>query len=338
MRELAAHLVGAGLPLAQGLSLLEARGDDPALAAAVRGLREGVERGLSLDEAAAAFPAAFDTLFQASLRAGRADRPAARPRWRGSRASSCCVRRCALGSGARWPTPRSSWLLLAVVVAGLMLFVLPRFADLYAQFGEELPVATRLLMDAAAAAPVALPALAAAALGLWTLGRRALARPGARARADALVLRLPVLGPVTRHAQLIQASTMMAMLLEAGTPLREALALVADSVGNAVVGARLREAEAGGVARGRAPLGLPGGRRALSADLARHDPRGRDGRRAARDVRRRHRASMSRSWRSAWAASLALIEPVMMLAVGIVLGAVIITVYLPVFGISGVIR
>ena len=330
------HLIGAGLPAAQVLALLEARRDDPALAEAVRGLREGVERGRTLDEAAADFPGAFDTLFRASLRAGA--RTGRLPDTL-ARLESFLVMRAALRARVRkaMAYPAFLLILLAVVIAGLMLFVLPRFADLYAQFGEELPMATRLLMGAAEAAPLAVPALAAAVLALGALARGALRRPGARRRADALAIRLPVLGPVVRHMQLIQVSTMMSMLLAAGTPLRDALGLVAESVGNEVVRAHLRAAE-GGIATGRALSDCLGAGDALfppaslsmirAGEVAGSLPSMLDA------VTTLHEQELE----DRMARLLALIEPVMMLAVGVVLGAVIITVYLPVFGISGVIR
>ena len=329
------HLIAAGVPATEALALLEGRGDDAALAAAVRGMRAGVERGRALDEAAAEFPEAFDTLFQASLRAGA--RTGRLPDTL-ARLEEVLVLRAALRAQVRQAMAYPAFLtvLLAVVVAVLMLFVLPRFAELYAQFGEELPLATRLLMGAAEAAPIALPALAAALLGLAVLLRRALSRPGIRRRADALVLRLPVVGPVARHLQLIQVSTMMAMLLEAGTPLREALRLVSESVGNAVVRARLREAEAG-VATGRAlsdcledgALWPPTSRGMLRAgEVAGALPA------MFAAVTTLHEQELEERM----GRLLALIEPAMMLLVGVVLGAVIITVYLPVFGISGVIR
>lgn len=66
------HLVAAGLPITQALSFLEDRGDDRMMADAVVTLREGVENGLPMDEAAAARPDVFDKLFQASVGAGLA--------------------------------------------------------------------------------------------------------------------------------------------------------------------------------------------------------------------------------------------------------------------------
>ena len=329
------HLLGAGLPAAQALALLEARGDDRALAEAVRGLREGVERGRSLDDAAADFPGAFDALFRATLRAGaRTGRlPDTLERLEGFLRLRATLRARVRQAMAY---PAFLLVLLAVVIAGLMLFVLPRFAELYAQFGDELPAATRLLMGAARAAPLGLPALLAALVGLALLARRAMRRPGARRWADALALRLPVIGPVARHLQLVQVGYMMSMLLGAGTPLREALALMAGSVGNEAVGADLRAAEAG-IATGRA----------LSdclADAALFPPTSLSMIRAGEiagslpamfeAVTALHEQQLEERM----ARLLALIEPVMMLLVGVVLGAVIITVYLPVFGLSGVIR
>lgn len=329
------HLLAAGLPATQALRILEARRDDPALAAAVGGMREKVERGLALDVAAAGHPGAFDSLFRASLRAGALT---GRLPDTLARLERFLVLRAALRSRIRGAMTYPAFLLalLAVVVAILMLFVLPRFAELYAQFGEDLPLATRLLMGAAEAAPWALPLAAAAAVTVALAARRALARPTPRRWADRTILGLPVLGPVARHLQIVQSATMLSMLLAAGTPLREALGLAAGSVGNAVVADRLREAEAG-VAHGRALSDcleggglMPPGSLSLvrAGEAAGSLPEMLDA------VATLHEQELE----DRLGRLLALIEPAMMLLVGVVLGAVIITVYLPVFGISGVIR
>ena len=232
--------------------------------------------------------------------------------------------------------PAFLMLLLVVVIAGLMLFVLPRFAELYAQFGDELPAATRILMGAARAAPLGLPALLALAVGLWLLARRALRRPGTRRRADAVALRLPVLGPVARHLQLVQIGYMMSMLLGAGTPLREALGFVAQSVGNAAVEGDLRAA-GDAIAAGRA-LSDALGETALFPPTSLSMIRAGEIAGSLPTMFVAVTALHEQQLEERMARLLALIEPVMMLLVGVVLGAVIITVYLPVFGLSGVIR
>jgi type IV pilus assembly protein PilC len=329
------HLLAAGLPAAQALRILEARRDDPGLAAAVRGMREGVERGLTLDAAAAEHPGAFDSLFRASLRAGALT---GRLPDTLARLERFLILRATLRSRTRRAMTYPAFLLalLAVVVAVLMLFVLPRFAELYAQFGEDLPLATRLLMAAAEAAPWALPLLALAALAAAVATRQALARPTPRRWADRAALGLPILGPVALHLQLVQASTMLSMLLGAGTPLREALALAARSVGNAVVAGHLREAEAG-VARGRALSDcLEGG--GLLPDGSLSLVRAGEAAGSLPEMLEAVAALHEQELEDRLERLLALIEPVMMLLVGVVLGAVIITVYLPIFGISGVIR
>ena len=328
------HLIAAGLPAARSLRLLEDR-DDPALAAAIRTMREALERGRALDEAAAEAPGAFDVLFRASLRAGA--RTGRLPDTL-QRLEEVLALRAELRARTRraMAYPVFLLILLAVVLAGLLLFVLPRFSDLYAQFGEDLPLATRLLMGAAGAAPVAIPVLAALGLVAAWAGRRLLTRPGVRRAADGILLRLPVVGPVARQLQLVQVSTMLGMLLAAGTPLRAALAFVAESVGNGVVRVRLAGAGAG-VATGRALSDCMGEAAlypATSLSLLRAGEAAGSLPEMFEAVATLHRQELE----DRMGRLLALIEPVMMLLVGVVLGAVIIAVYLPVFGISGVIR
>ena len=328
-------LVGAGLPLTRALGLLEGRKDDPMLGGAIRAVRSGVEQGKALDSAMAEHPAVFDTLVQAAVRAGTAT---GRLETALERLLHFLTLRNTLDRKVRGAMAYPAFLLglLVIVLALLMLFVLPRFAELYAEFDADLPLPTAILMMGVQAAPIGIPLLAIGAVGLVALISLWLKNPVARLRFDGLRLTLPVVGPILTHTGLIQISFMMSLLLSSGMALRDALSFTASSLSNHSLRTRLeRVAEA--ISEGRSlSRGLTD--QALFPELSRSllaagEAAG-DLDRMFGEVAKLHEEMLE----DRLARVLALIEPAMMILVGIVLGTVIVAVYLPIFGISTVVQ
>ena len=328
-------LIGAGMPVARALALLEARKDDQLLGAAVAAVRVRVERGEALDQAMASHPQVFDSLVRATVRAGNATGrlEEALDRLLGFLTLRHQLRR-KINRALAYPV--FLLVLLAVVLALLMLFVLPRFAELYEEFGADLPWMTQILMTAVRAAPVAIPVGLAAIFCFALLARAWASRPAARLGLDALKLRLPITGRIARDLGLVQISFMMSLLLRAGMPVREALDFAAASLPNRFQAQRL-ERVAAAVTSGRG-IGDALSEQALYPDLSQSllvagEAAG-DLDRLFGEVAKLHEDALE----DRLARVIALIEPAMMLVVGIVLGAVIVAVYLPIFGISSVIE
>jgi type IV pilus assembly protein PilC len=328
-------LVGSGLPMGQILSILSERDDDPRLAEAIRGLRAGVEQGLALDEAATAQDSAFDGMFLASLaagvRTGRLEDALARlETFLGLKAELRRKIRKALAY------PIFLLFLLAAVLITLMLFVLPRFAELYAEFGSDLPGPTALLMALTRSAPVWVPLGAAGVIASGWVLRRLFRRPTLRLALEKWLMHLPILGPILLDLALVQNCYLLAMLLGSGMPLRDALKFLSEGQGNSWVRAQFHhiqeKIEAGrSISDAAAETGLfpPATASMLRAGDISGDLSG-----MLVAITRMHEQTLDERMSKV----LALIEPIMMLLVGGVLGAVIIAVYLPIFGISSVVR
>ena len=329
------HLVSAGLPITQALSFLQDRGGDRVMEDAVATLRKGVENGLPLDEAAAARPDVFDRLFQASLGAGlRAGRMAEAL----ERLERFLTLRAALSRKVRNAMTYPVFLLalLVVVLAILMLFVLPRFAELYSEFGADLPAATRILIKGVEWAPIWVSGLILLILIIPLLWRRIMQSRDARRWRDRRILAIPMVGRIARDIQIIQFCNVTGMLLRAGAPLHEALAFAADSAESEVARDALLAAAAD-VRSGRAPSD------ALAATgflppIAQSMIRAGEASGALDDLLDAIAALHEQTVEDRMARLLAMVEPGMMMLVGVILGAVIITVYLPIFGISGVVQ
>ena len=147
-------------------------------------------------------------------------------------------------------------LLIAAVgsVTLLLTRVLPEFVPLFAQNGVALPQSTRILLGVGAFVAVDGPYALAALLLLGLAAREALRRPRPRAAADALLLRLPVIGFLARETMAARLTRTLGTLLVNGVPLLAALAIVREILGNRAGVAALDRATAsvrdgGGLAR-----------------------------------------------------------------------------------------
>jgi general secretion pathway protein F len=225
-----AALLGAGLPLPRALDATTGM-VRPDLTGVLDDVRNRVERGEPLASALAAHPALFSPLALGLIRAGErsGDLPRAFSRL-ADHLERAEALRSRLVSMSIYPALLASGGGLAVLV--LLLFVLPRFAELLQGAGARLPRSTALLLTLATTLRERWPALLAVlvlAVGAG-LGARATTR-GRRAIARAL-LALPAIGTLRRDVLGARFARLAAVLLAGGAPLLGALDGTADSLGD----------------------------------------------------------------------------------------------------------
>ena len=221
-RELAIML-GAGQDLDRSLRFLV----DTAPNARVRATVDGG----SLATALAAHPGSFPKLYVGLVRAGEAGGTLAPTL---DRLANLLERERALASTIGSAMIYPGLLLLAAVgsIALLLTQVLPQFVPLFEQSGAALPRPTQLLIAAGdALSAYGLYGLVVL-LALLLLARQALRRPGPQMARDRLLLRLPVVGALTREVVAARFTRTLGTLLSNGVPLIGALGIVRDAVGN----------------------------------------------------------------------------------------------------------
>jgi len=251
MRQLAT-LVASGLPIDESLAAL-AEGSEGRLRSQVMALRARVLEGSPLAAAMAEFPGSFPALYRASVAAGEtagkldgvllrlADYAESR---------DALARRVLLA--LTYPLLLSTVAL--AVVTGLMVWVVPQVIGVFSQFGEALPLPTRILVALSAIVQeYGLWLLLAVALGIVGLAF-ALRQPAARARLDRLSLKLPIWGRLVRALDTARFARTLALLTGAAVPLLEALSIAGQVVQNqplqaALAQAALRVREGQGLAR-----------------------------------------------------------------------------------------
>jgi type IV pilus assembly protein PilC len=244
-----ATLLKAGMPLVQSLDLLKSRVTSPTFRNVLNDVHEQVRAGTALSDAFAVHGALFPRVYTASLLAGErsGNLDAVLRRYVEYTKIIATVKRKTV-SALIYPAILISLALVLVTI--IILKVVPAFSDFYGSFGAELPLVTRIIVKVSSFLRtqfwliLAGLALAIAAVVTWVR------QPGQMARFDRVMLSLPMLGQVARKFATSQMARTLATLLGGGLPLVNALDIAAKSVGNQfmaaqldIVSARVREGE-----------------------------------------------------------------------------------------------
>jgi type IV pilus assembly protein PilC len=245
-----ATLLKAGMPLVQSLDILRDRLSNPLFKSVLDDVHEKVRAGAALSDAFAAHGDLFPGVYTASLMAGEK-----------SGSLEIVLRRFVaymkiIGSVKRRTIaalvyPAVLVCLSLVVVSIIMLKVVPEFADFYASFGKELPPLTNAIVGLSTFARNNLLWIVLGAAALVAAVYGWVQKPRERERIDRWVLRIPAVGTTVRKFVTAQMSRTLATLLAGGIPLVNGIEITARSVANRymaaafdVVAHRVREGEA----------------------------------------------------------------------------------------------
>ena len=321
-------MLGAGLPIAQCLAILATQQDNPHIRGIVGDLRMAVDGGAGLGDAMRRHPAAFGTLYTNMIDAGElsgnletiVDRLAV---W----LEKQVVLRGHVMSAVAYPAAVAATATL--VVAAILWKVIPTFASLFDGLGATLPLPTRIVIwvsDVSIAAFSAL-CLCLASAG-WGLRRYRHSDIGRRVL-DRLVLGIPVLGVIVQKVAVARFCRTLATLLGAGVPILETLETTAYTTGNAVLEDAVMGVRAA-VEDGQ-PLSAPLRRAKVFPSMLTHmvaigETTG------SLDVTLSKVADFYEEEVGVSAkGAVALLEPVMITSVGLVVGAIVVAMYLPIF-------
>ena len=226
-------LVRAGLPILKALDLLAERLTDTKLSGYISNVREEVRSGALLSEAFArqeVFPPIYVTSVLAGERSGSLAEVI--ERFITYQKLALSVRKKLLLS-LLYPALLVSLVICLIVF--LITFVVPNFAGLYQSMQAQLPAPTLILIAIGTTAR-SYVLLAFGALVVAILGFRAWSRtPGGRETVDRVILRIPIAGEVWLKYQVAQFSRVLGTLLIGGIPLMQALDTAADSLGTEVL-------------------------------------------------------------------------------------------------------
>lgn len=328
-------LVKAGLPILTGLDLLRERSQHTRLRAVLSDAREAVKGGSALSAALAQHPDVFPPLFTASVQAGEqsGNLVDALARYIEYQKRMLAVRQ-RVRAALTYPV------ILAVasgaVIVFLLTFVVPTFTQIYGDMEGELPVATRMLVALTVRLREVLPLLGGVVLaGLLALWRWRATAAGRRAT-DRWLFQLPWVGDLLRGYLFSRFSRTLAMMLGGGIPMIPSLQATLGIVGNAHMAAMLQPAiprVAAGTSLAEA-LAQSGIVPPLVQELVAVGERSGSLGEMLGHVADLYDADVD----TRLTALTALIEPIIMVGMGLVVAAIVIIMYLPIFHLSQVVR
>lgn len=323
-----ATLLKAGMPLVQSLDILRRRGANPTLKAVLDGVYESVKAGASLSEAFSEHTGLFPAVYTASLMAGErsGSLDAVLRRYVAYEKIIGAVKRRTI-SALIYPAILVAMML--VLVGIIVLRVIPAFSGFYANFGRELPLSTRIIVGVsdfvAGNLWLLLPALATALV----VGIGWVRRPGHRLRIDQLLLSMPLAGATIRKFSISQLARTLATLLGGGIPLVSALEIASGALGNRflageiqTVTVRVREGESFASALAA---------RGIVTDVAIKMVEVGESTGALQEMLNSLADFYDEEIESEVGRFITLIEPVLLVIMGVVIAAVVLALYMPLF-------
>jgi type IV pilus assembly protein PilC len=250
-----ATMVDSGLSVVRSLGILASQVENPAFARILGEVRLDLEHGSSLSAACAKHPKAFSELFCTLVQAGEVGGNL--DEVLGSLADTIekqAQLNRTIRSAMTYPTVVLS--VMVIIFTAMIVFIVPVFQNLFASLGGKLPLPTRILITISKImTSIWIVVIIAVVIGAVIGLRKWIATEDGRRRWDRWMLKPPVFGPLFHKVALARVTGTLSSLISSGVPILESLDICAETAGNVTVGDVLREAK-NGVREGR-PLADP---------------------------------------------------------------------------------
>ncbi|MDI6771829.1 MAG: type II secretion system F family protein [bacterium] len=328
-----ATMVNAGLSLVRTLTILEQQSSNKRLRGIVADVRSDVEAGRPLSDAMARHPKAFSALYVNMVKAGETGGVLDEVL---NRVATYLEKEQALRSKIK--SAMVYPILLTTASLGGLFFmtivILPQFESMFKELGGsgELPLPTQMAM----AFSVALRSywyviFAVAGVALYAL-RRYLATPGGRARYDRFKLKMPVVGELNRKIVIARFCRTLGTLVASGVPIMQSLEVVSKAIDNTVVGNAI-DAVRTSIREGQTiaiPLQFSGVFPPMVVQMAKVGEET-----GALEQMLEKVADFYDVEIEAMVAGLtSLLEPILIIFMGVIVGAMVISLYMPIFQLA----
>jgi type IV pilus assembly protein PilC len=227
-------MIDAGLPLVQCLDILGSQEEDQNFAAIILQTRTDVEGGASLADAMRKHPQAFDPLFTNMIAAGEAGGILDTILKRLSTYIEKAVKlKGQVKSAMIYPV--AVIVIAALVVTVILWKVIPTFAAMFAGLGAQLPLPTRIVIALSNSIVAYGPFMVGGVFVFGYAVRRYYATETGRHQLDALILKVPVIGMLMRKIAVARFCRTLATLISSGVPILDGLEITARTSGNAII-------------------------------------------------------------------------------------------------------
>ena len=328
-----ASLLGAGLPLVQCLEALQDQTEDPVFRVIIRDVRIEISQGSAFSHAVKMYPKAFNSLFISMVEAGEAS---------GALAEILSKVAIYFESSVKLMKKVKSAMTYPIAVIGLaialvnvlLIFVIPVFAAMFADFGAKLPAPTQMLIDLSDFLKHNILWLIIGAVGVYWLVGKFLATPRGRRLKDELIVKAPIFGNLVHKIALSRFCRTYATLIRSGVPILRTLEIVAAASNKVQIEDACAEiakhvSQGGQVSEvlGTNPFFPPMMRHMVKAGEATGNV----------DGMMNKIADFYDTESEATVASLtSLIEPLLIVFLGVVVGGIVMAMFLPIFQLGSV--
>jgi type IV pilus assembly protein PilC len=223
-----------------------------------------------------------------------------------------------------------------VAVAGMLLFIVPIFAKMFSDMGGKLPLPTQILVSLSSGLRVGAPVLLVLAVALPVVWRKIKNRPAVRNVVDPALLRMPVFGLLVQKIALSRFSRNLGTMLRSGVPILQSLEIVGSASGNVVIERAAKDVMES-VRGGKSLAGPLAEHAVFPAMVVQMMSVGEDT--GALDTML-HKISdfYDQEVEATTEALTSLIEPLMIAFLGGIIGAMIVAMYMPIFGVFNLIK
>jgi type IV pilus assembly protein PilC len=329
-----ATMINSGLSLLRALTILTEQTESKALANVLREVRNDVETGNSLSAAMGKHPDAFPPLMVNMTKAGEvggfldmvllqiAENYEAEVKLRGK-------------VKAAMTYPVVVFVIAILAVVGMLLFIVPVFVGLFADFDSELPAPTRLLVFLSGLMKIAAPIGFVGVMALFFSWPKLKRQERVRNVLDPLKLKVPVFGALFRKIALARFARNLGTMMKSGVPILQSLDIVADTTGNVVLERAVREVQTS-VRQGEA-LAAPLTNHAVFPPMVVQMMSVGEDTGALDAMLHKIAEFYDQEVEATTEALTALIEPLMIVVIGSIIGGMIIALYMPIFSLMNVI-
>jgi type IV pilus assembly protein PilC len=326
-----ATMTASGMSLLRSLAVLEEQATKASLKRAIGEVRTDIEGGVSLSAAMANHGRVFPTLMVAMIRAGETggfldgalERIAIN-------LEKDAVLRGKIKSALTYPM--IVLLFTALLITGVLIFIVPIFEGMFRQLGGQLPLPTRVIVTASHSLVWSGPLLLAVTVAGTVLLRRGLRRrPALRLAFDRLKLRLPVFGRLFTKIAISRFARNLGTLLGVGVPVMQALDVVGATTGNAVIAEAMKDLQAS--IRDGQPMSAPLRKHTVFPQMVTQMIEVGEESGQLSQMLDKVADFYDREVDSAADSLTASIEPIMVVLMGAIVGSMVVCLYLPMFTI-----
>ena len=329
-----ATMIGAGLPLVQCLEILSTQCDNKSFGKIIGEVKADVETGTTFADGLKKHPKVFSGLYANMVQAGEI----------GGALDITLIRLAAqLEKAAKLKSqikaamvyPTAIMAVALIVVSVLLVFVIPIFAKMFADFGGALPGPTQFVMGVSEFMQSYIVFMLIGAGGAGFGLKKYYETKGGRYQIDKLMLKLPVAGDLIRKISVAQFTRTFGTLLQSGVPIMEGLEIVARIAGNIIVQNAILEARTS-VGEGKT-LSEPLGKTGVFPPMVVQMINVGEATGALDAMLGKIADFFDDEVDAAVSALTALLEPMLMVFLGTVIGFIVIAMYLPIFKMASVV-